>query len=92
MTTATLDAFLGSYAEHDDPLRVSVSALLRQLALTAVKIRSVINQGALGKAFSGGLATGMPTAIRRRHSTYLLTTCFSKRHGRLLLPSTARRS
>ncbi|UGX88446.1 class 1 fructose-bisphosphatase [Phyllobacterium meliloti] len=53
MTTATLDAFLGSYAEHNNPLRTSVAAVLRQLALTAVKIRSVINQGALGKAFSG---------------------------------------
>ncbi|KAJ8136136.1 hypothetical protein OY671_010651, partial [Metschnikowia pulcherrima] len=54
MTTATLDAFLGSYAEHYDPLRASVSALSRQSALTAVKIRSVLNQGALGKAFFGG--------------------------------------
>ncbi|MCO4318164.1 class 1 fructose-bisphosphatase [Phyllobacterium sp. 21LDTY02-6] len=54
MTTATLDAFLGSYAKDEDPSRVSVSSVVRQLALTAVKIRGFINQGALGKAFSNG--------------------------------------
>jgi fructose-1,6-bisphosphatase I len=54
MTTATLDAFIGSYAESGDPLRIAVASVIRQLALTAVKIRGTINQGALGKAFSGG--------------------------------------
>ena len=52
MTTATLDAFLGSYAESGDTLRASVSLVVRQLSLTAVKIRNTINQGALGKAFA----------------------------------------
>lgn len=54
MTTATLDAFLGTYAESGDTLRVSVSTVVRRLALTAVEIRSTINQGALGKAFASG--------------------------------------
>jgi fructose-1,6-bisphosphatase I len=53
MATATLDAFLGSYAENGEVLRVAVAASVRRLALTAVEIRSTINQGALGKAFSG---------------------------------------
>ncbi|MGH6861656.1 MAG: class 1 fructose-bisphosphatase [Phyllobacterium sp.] len=52
MTAATLDAFLGTYAERSDPLHASVSAVVRQLALTAVKIRNTINQGALGKAYA----------------------------------------
>jgi fructose-1,6-bisphosphatase I len=53
MTTATLDAFLGSYAESGETLRGAVSLVVRQLSLTAVKIRNTINQGALGKAFAG---------------------------------------
>jgi fructose-1,6-bisphosphatase I len=52
MTTATLDAFLGSYAESGDSLRGAVSSVVRQLSLTAFKVRSIINQGALGKAFT----------------------------------------
>ena len=52
MTTATLDAFLGSYAESGDPLRTAVASVVRHLSLTSVKIRNTINQGALGKAFS----------------------------------------
>jgi fructose-1,6-bisphosphatase I len=52
MTTATLDAFLGSYAESGDTLRTAVSSVVRHLSLTSVKIRNTINQGALGKAFA----------------------------------------
>ena len=52
MTTATLDAFLGSYAESGDALRAAVSSVVRHLSLTSVKIRNTINQGALGKAFA----------------------------------------
>ncbi|SFJ45435.1 D-fructose 1,6-bisphosphatase [Phyllobacterium sp. CL33Tsu] len=52
MTTATLDAFLGSYCEKGDEIRIAVSAVVRHLSLTAVKVRNTINQGALGKAFA----------------------------------------
>ncbi|PRD41440.1 class 1 fructose-bisphosphatase [Phyllobacterium phragmitis] len=53
MTTATLDAFLGSYAGDVDGLRAAVSSTIRHLSTTAVKIRNTINLGALGKAFNG---------------------------------------
>ena len=53
MTAATLDAFLNSYTGQDDSLRPAVAATIRQLATAAVKIRHVVNQGALGAAFAG---------------------------------------
>ncbi|MFU0506767.1 class 1 fructose-bisphosphatase [Pseudaminobacter sp. NGMCC 1.201702] len=53
MTTATLDAVLNSYVGKGDPLREAVATTVHQLAQAATKIRNVINQGALGRAFAG---------------------------------------
>ena len=53
MVSATLDAYLSSYVAGGDPLRSAVSQTVRQLALTAAKMRTTINQGALGSAFAG---------------------------------------
>lgn len=58
MVSATLDAFLSSYVKGGDPIRSAVSSTLRQLGLTAVKVRNTINQGALGKAFAGNQGKG----------------------------------
>ncbi|YBV97908.1 class 1 fructose-bisphosphatase [Phyllobacteriaceae bacterium JZ32] len=53
MTTATLDAFLVSYAGDAEGLRAAVASTIRHLSMTSVKVRNTINQGALGKAFNG---------------------------------------
>jgi fructose-1,6-bisphosphatase I len=50
--TATLEAFLATFSDSGDEMRLSIARTVRQLAITAVEIRNTINQGALGKAFS----------------------------------------
>ncbi len=50
--TATLEAFLATFAGGDDTVNTAVSKVVRRLAITAVEIRNTINQGVLGKAFS----------------------------------------
>src|SRR5262245_26783792 len=52
MTTATLDAFLNSYAGGEDGLRPAAATAIRQLAKAAVMIRHAINHGVLGAAFT----------------------------------------
>lgn len=53
MTRSTLDAFLNSHALDGDPVRGSVVEVVRALASASVKVRNLINQGALGTAFAG---------------------------------------
>jgi fructose-1,6-bisphosphatase I len=57
MTTATLDAFLSSYAGKEDlggeeGLRPAVAATIRQLAQAAIMVRHAIGHGVLGAAFT----------------------------------------
>ncbi|MFC6490525.1 class 1 fructose-bisphosphatase [Nitratireductor sp. GCM10026969] len=46
--TATLDAFLSSYALQQDGVRPAVVAVVHQLAAAALKVRHAITQGPLG--------------------------------------------
>ncbi|MDH6234401.1 fructose-1,6-bisphosphatase I [Mesorhizobium soli] len=52
MTAATLDAVLNSYVGSGHARRAAIAATVHELAQAATKIRSTINQGALGKAFA----------------------------------------
>lgn len=48
-----LEAALSAYAEHGT-LQSDVAAVISRLALSAVGVRDIINDGALGAAFAGG--------------------------------------
>jgi fructose-1,6-bisphosphatase I len=52
MTTATLDAFLNSYAGEEAGLRTAAASAIRQLANAAVMVRHAIDRGVLGAAFT----------------------------------------
>lgn len=52
MAVSTLDAFLASHAGTDEG-RATVVAIVRALAAASIKVRTVLNQGALGATFEG---------------------------------------
>ena len=56
MATATLDAFLNSFAAAGDGVRAAIVETIRQLAQASLRVRDTINQGALGGAV--GASTG----------------------------------
>ncbi|MCP4316879.1 MAG: class 1 fructose-bisphosphatase [Hyphomicrobiales bacterium] len=57
MQSATLDAYLNTYAGSDDPVRLQIAGTIRAFAGAAVQIRKSINEGALGAAFASSRAT-----------------------------------
>jgi len=65
MTAATLDAVLNSYVRGGSGIRADIAATVHQLALAANKIRSTINQGALGKAFAGTRGTNTDGDVQK---------------------------
>jgi fructose-1,6-bisphosphatase I len=54
MAAATIDAFLNSYVREDNGIRAAIAETVRQLARASLRVRDVINQGALGQAFGNG--------------------------------------
>jgi fructose-1,6-bisphosphatase I len=56
MTAPTLDAFLNSRGLGADVIGSDVVEVVRELAAASIKIRSVVNQGAIGAAFAGSHA------------------------------------
>ncbi|MGE0280596.1 MAG: class 1 fructose-bisphosphatase [Rhizobiaceae bacterium] len=60
MATATLDAFLNSFARADDGIRAAIVETVRQMARASVRVRDTINQGALGAA--AGASNGRTNA------------------------------
>lgn len=53
MTAPTLDAYLDTFANANDPEKVQVAETVRAFAASAVLVRKSINEGALGAAFAG---------------------------------------
>lgn len=52
MQTRTLDAYLNTYTNDQDPVRIEIAAVIRSFADAASQVRKSINEGALGAAFA----------------------------------------
>lgn len=57
MQAPTLDAYLNTYTRDEDPRRLQIAALIRSFADAALKVRKVLNEGALGAAFANERTT-----------------------------------
>jgi fructose-1,6-bisphosphatase I len=76
MTGATLDAHLNSYSAASPDRREDVAAIIRAFSEAALKVRKMLNEGALGAAFAGDRGTANADGDRQKEMDVFADNCF----------------